>query len=46
MIIRKIKCICKVNKQGNAVFNERNPKTTKQQEPEARNPGEPQTKIG
>jgi hypothetical protein len=35
----------KQNQQGKAVFNERNPHMTQQQEPEARSPGGPQTKT-
>jgi hypothetical protein len=36
----------KQDQQGKAAFNERNPHTTRQQEPVARSPGEPQTKTG
>jgi hypothetical protein len=36
----------KQDEQGNAAFNERNPKTTQQQEPVARSPDGPKTKAG
>jgi hypothetical protein len=35
----------KQDQQGKAAFNERNPHMTQQQEPMARSPGGPQTKI-
>jgi hypothetical protein len=34
------------DQQGKAVFNERNPHTTQQQEPVAKNPDGPKTKTG